>query len=57
MFKKVKIQFLHEGQMQELITKIVDLRKEKHEEIMYTECNQRIPVQRLISINGLSFEI
>lgn len=57
MFKKVKIQFLHEGQMQELITKIVDLRKEKHEEIMYTECNHRIPVQRLISINGLSFEI
>ncbi|MFM1771421.1 MAG: hypothetical protein RLZZ71_563 [Bacteroidota bacterium] len=57
MFKKVKIQFLHEGQMQELITKIVDLKKEKHEEIMYTECNQRIPVQRLISINGLSFEI
>ncbi len=57
MFKKVKIQFLHEGQMQELITKIVDLKKEKHEEIIYTECNQRIPVQRLISINGLSFEI
>ncbi len=57
MFKKVKIQFLHEGQMQELITKIVDLKKEKHEEIMYTECNHRIPVQRLISINGLSFEI
>jgi uncharacterized protein (UPF0248 family) len=57
MFKKVKIQFLHEGQMHELITKIVDLKKEKHEEIMYTECNQRIPVQRLISINGLSFEI
>lgn len=57
MFKKVKIQFLHEGQMQELNTKIVDLKKEKHEEIMYTECNQRIPIQRLISINGLSFEI
>jgi hypothetical protein len=57
MFKKVKIQFLLDGKMQELITKIVDLRKEKQEEIIYTECNQRIPIQRLISINGLSFEI
>ncbi len=57
MFKKVRIQFLNEGQMHEVITKIVDLKKEKQEEIIYTECNQRIPLQRLISINGLSFEI
>lgn len=57
MFKKVRIQFLNDGQMHEVITKIVDLRKEKQEEIIYTECNQRIPLQRLISINGLSFEI
>lgn len=57
MFKKVKIQFLLDGKIKELITKIVDLKKEKQEEIIYTECNHRIPVQRLISINGHSFEI
>lgn len=54
--RSVRIQFLQGERTQELITKVLALKKVKHEEVLYTECNEQIPVRNIISFNGVPFE-
>ncbi|MFN8776806.1 MAG: hypothetical protein ACK5XV_08575 [Flavobacteriales bacterium] len=49
------IQFADNGRIRELAGRIKQMRKENNEEVLYTECGNRISVNSILSFNGIRF--
>jgi len=48
-------QFMENGVIHQLKAGIEKLKKEGSSEVLYTTCGQRIPLDNLVSMNGVSW--
>lgn len=51
----IQIRFNENGFMQEVLSSVKTLKKEKEGEFIYTICGKRIDIAQIISVNGISF--
>ncbi|MFN5296074.1 MAG: hypothetical protein ACK5BL_11125 [Flavobacteriales bacterium] len=52
----VIIRFFENGVIQEMQSRISKLQRENNTEVLYTQEGTRIPLEDLLSINGLSWQ-
>lgn len=55
MFTNIQISYMEDGIMRVITDKVMQLRKEGNSEILYTTEGLRIPLDNLISMNGVSW--
>lgn len=49
------IRYLENHVIQEIHPGHIELKKEKSEEVLYTSCGLRIPLESLLSMNGIAW--
>ncbi|MFN5620631.1 MAG: hypothetical protein ACK478_04960 [Flavobacteriales bacterium] len=52
----VILQFLENGMCKNIQARILKLQREQEQEVLYTQDGLRIPLDNILSINGLSWQ-
>ncbi len=55
MFTNTQISYMEDGLMRVISSKVKFLKKEGNSEILYTSDGLRIPLENLVSMNGVSW--